>query len=579
MPFIYNLKNDEQLLIESFTTRLVRNGPGTFFVNSFITRATRRKATLLDNRQYVLVINQISGEKRMEKGPKLLFLGADEKIVKDFKAMTLSEKEYLHVKDRLTGALRLERGPQLFWLGVNDETSEQPQIGITLKERQYIHIRNIATGVERVEIGPQLFIRDVNDEVSDVMDAVTLKKEQYVRILNRKTGENKVIRGETRVICNPDEQFILTKALFATEAKNPPPTEAKNPFAGEPKKTFGTEVHDAINVGEDTCVLIRTISTAQLSLITEKGLFFPTADQEIVEVRKRVSLEDHQIIVTKDQTGKYRVRRGSDDQERSFFLGPYEQVVPLIWSTGLLKDKRNLKIEILDLRPRFMWYEFDARTQDNVELTLGITFFWQITRVESMLAKTEDVPGDICSHARSMIIQRVSQVTLERFLADFNTIIREVIIESGDTFYDERGVLLNSVEVRTISCRDQRTQDILNEIIQETTNRLNRIQKQESENDVSLRQVDGNIKVERSRGELIELQRENERLLSLTAGESEAQRVLSFLNGLGDELTMEQKIGIFQTLRKGDVLETLSKGKAQLYFTPSDVDLSIDAKA
>lgn len=189
------------------------------------------------------------------------------------------------------------------------------------------------------------------------MTAITLKKGQYVRILNRKTGAVRVEQGEARVILAPNEEVI-----------------------GRSGNHEG--IQTAINIDELTAVLIRDLNTGQLALVTAKGLFVPQADQEVVQPRKRIVLEDHQAMVIKNIEGRYSIRLGTD-AERSFFLDPYEEIVPAIWSAGLHKDSRSLRIEALDLRPKFMWYEFEARTQDNVELVLGITFFWQITDVEA----------------------------------------------------------------------------------------------------------------------------------------------------------------------------------------------------
>jgi len=366
----------------------------------------------------------------------------------------------------------------------------------------------------------------------------------------------RVERGEQSVYLNPNDETLALPA---------------------PNKNLPDNIRNAVKIDENTAALLRNVATGQLELVTEKGVFFPTADQDIIEVRKRVSLEDHQVMVIKDQTGRYNIRRGTDEA-RSFFLDPYQEVVPFIWSTGIHKDTRTLRLETLDLRPKFMWYEFEARTQDNVELTLGITFFWQVVNVEAMISTTDDATGDICSHARSSIIQAVSQVSLERFLADFNNIVRRVVVESGDIFYTDRGVVLNAVEVRSIACKDQKTQNILMEIIQETTNRLNRLQKQESENEVRLRQIAGETEVEQSKERLIGLQRENERNRAMATGEAEAARVASFLSGLGDIISSTDKIAIYNLLRKGEVLHDLSQGTAQLYFTPADVNLSIESK-
>lgn len=57
-----------------------------------------------------------------------------------------------------------------------------------------------------------------------------------------------------------------------------------------------------------------------------------------------------------------------------------------------------------------------------------------------------------------------------------------------------------------------------------------------------------------------------------------AERVRAFLDGLGDGLPAADKLALWGTLRKHDALQALSAGSAQLYFTPADVDLSIETR-
>lgn len=80
------------------------------------------------------------------------------------------------------------------------------------------------------------------------------------------------------------------------------------------------------------------------------------------------------------------------------------------------------------------------------------------------------------------------------------------------------------------------------------------------------------------RGQLLETRRDNNRAEAQMLGEAESQKVRAFLEGLGADLTAEDRIAIFNTLRKNEALYALSKGSAQLYFTPADVDLSIEAR-
>lgn len=415
--------------------------------------------------------------------------------------------------------------------------------GTTLGPTDYLLVRNTLTGELRNVHGPALFFMDAEDEIQETRQGITLKKNEYVRLLNKETGAVRVVRGETTAYLEPTE-------------------------------SIAQDVKAGVNVDDETAVLIRDVQSGQQSLIMEKQVFIPTSYQEIVEVRKRIRLEDNEAVIIKDENGRYLFRRG-DEQERAFFLQPHHELVELWWSSGIHRDQRNLRITKFDLRSKFMWYEFEARTGDNVELVLGVTFFWEIDDLEKMIATTDDTPGDICSHARSAIIQAISQVTLEQFLASFNEIIRKTILEGDISFYENRGVLLHAVEVRSVASKDESTQKVLQEIINETTNRINRLQKQESENEVKLKQMQGDIETEGQRTQLLALRREHAQIEGTIAGETEAQRVRAFLDGLGDDLSATDKVAIFNTLRKQEALERLSEGSAQLYFTPSDVDLTI----
>jgi regulator of protease activity HflC (stomatin/prohibitin superfamily) len=418
--------------------------------------------------------------------------------------------------------------------------------GMTLGPTEYLRVRGVLTGDVRNEVGPKLFFPDAHEELVERLTAIPLKKNQYLRLIDKRSGVVRVERGETSVYLTPTEEVL-------------------------------GNVAEGVNIDEQTAVLVRDIVSGQLELITEPQVFIPAPAQEIVEARKRILLEDHETVVVKDKAGKFSLRRGTD-AERAFFLEPYSQLVHFRWSTGIHKDQRSLQITHLDGRPKFMWYEFEARTQDNVELIIGITFFWQIVDVEAMIRTTDDVPGDVCSHARSAIIQSVSQVTLERFLSDFNTIVRRAILESDDPFYAERGVKLHAVEVRSIVCKDPDTQHILQEIIQETTNRLNRLQKQHSENEVQIQKIQGDIEAEAMRGQLLEKRREHLRTEGQMQGEAEAARVQAFFAGLGDQLAAADKIAIFNTLRKQEAIEALSAGSAQLYLTPADIDVRLETR-
>merc|ERR1719409_695957 len=169
-----------------------------------------------------------------------------------------------------------------------------------------------------------------------------------------------------------------------------------------------------------------------------------------------------------------------------------------------------------------MNFEFNSRTSDNVELILEGTFYWQVANVPRMMNFSGDVTGDICNYARSAFIQKISRVTLKQFMDDFRSIAAEVIKEDTG-FYTTRGLCVHSLEVTGYRCADSSTASILQQMIQETTNRMNRTSQQESENELKMNKIQGEIEQERIRGELLTIQQTHLLEEARVAGSSDAE--------------------------------------------------------
>ena len=150
--------------------------------------------------------------------------------------------------------------------------------------------------------------------------------------------------------------------------------EAENILKGE--CTLVDEVDD------ETAVLVRNKRSGQLRLVTEKVLFVPSNDEEVAKVQKLIKLASYEACIVRDKTGKDMFYFGSNEDQRSFFLPPHSQLVELLWSRGRRREYRDLRITKLDLRPMYMSFEFNCRTNDNVELVLEGSFFWQVVDVK-----------------------------------------------------------------------------------------------------------------------------------------------------------------------------------------------------
>eukprot|EP00927_Polykrikos_kofoidii_P050663 TRINITY_DN44556_c0_g1_i1.p1 TRINITY_DN44556_c0_g1~~TRINITY_DN44556_c0_g1_i1.p1 ORF type:complete len:597 (+),score=138.16 TRINITY_DN44556_c0_g1_i1:78-1793(+) len=488
-------------------------------------------------------------EEIVVNGPRLVIVPLFVWSAKRREPCLLGPLEYCIVTSRLTGDVRIEKGPRLLFLAAYEDAGSKQDV-ISLTATQFVRFLDRATGKVRVEVGEQGIVIPTAHEVlldkQGKRQAISLKVFEYVKIEDKRTGNVRVERGEKLVFLTGFEEVI-------------------------------DEKQRAVEIDDETAVLVRNKRSGQQKLATEKQLFVPTADEEVIEVRKLIKLADYEACIVRGKDGQDNFFFGCNDSQRSFFLPPHAELVVLQWSRGRRRERRDLLISKIDLRPIYMSFEFNCRTSDNVELVLEGSFFWEVKDLKAMVKFTGDTTGDICNHARSKFIELVSQVKLQEFMSDFNS-IAEKVHRGDDTFYTQRGVQIHSLEVTGYRCANQSTADTLQQIIQETTNRMNRLQQQESENEVQLFQIQGDIEEERARKELLDIQTANNATRAKMEGLGEAERVRSFLTSLQAEVpALDTRTELWRVLRKGEVLNSVSKGNARLYFTPQDVSLSLES--
>lgn len=599
-----NLSSTEYVLISDSQTgvKRIEKGPQMFFPGAWET-ASRFAGTSLSSTEYVLVEDSETGERRIQKGPCVWFPGPQETGTK-FSSLSLSSTEYIHVEDKLTGMQSLVKGPCVWFPHPYDSPSSTMN-AISLQDDEYIRVKDKATGKRWVQRGKALVFleHDCVIEISSAKDsgvrkAWALKSYEYVRLINQATGKVTCHRGEATIFPEADEDLLDGNKLTAIDLKVNEYIKILDQATGSirtmagPKQVF-LEAHDrvldggkqkAIEVDDEHAVLVRDKTNGQLRLVTEKKLFIPGPYESIEEVRDLIRLADHEALIIKDGDGHFHFYYGNEhkrspDQPRAFFLPPYAEIVKLCWSRGRRRERRDLFIDRFDTRAQYMSFEFNCRTKDNVELVLEGTFFWEVVDLPTMVKTTGDTSGDICSHARSQFIKHVARVTLKEFMDDMNLISNKVFEEDAH-FYKSRGVKVHSLEVTRYQCADQSTSEVLQQIIQETTNRMNRLSQAESENEVKLFKMQGQIEQEKLNGSLLEIQHEHSKSDAKVAGQAEADRVAAFMSGLADEVPkLEDRVAMWQTLRKTEALSVVSNGGASLFYTPNDVNLSIDTSS
>eukprot|EP00747_Dinoflagellata_sp_TGD_P189054 gnl/TRDRNA2_/TRDRNA2_48899_c0_seq1.p1 gnl/TRDRNA2_/TRDRNA2_48899_c0~~gnl/TRDRNA2_/TRDRNA2_48899_c0_seq1.p1 ORF type:complete len:668 (+),score=117.10 gnl/TRDRNA2_/TRDRNA2_48899_c0_seq1:43-2046(+) len=599
---IHFLDSDEQLLVQYFMKAVVHNGPGLVFLNPAGFRsATARKAETLGAMDYVSVLDTTTGLVRIEHGPQLLFLGPYEKVPTNQRGqgISLNCEEYILVEDKVSGEKRIDRGPRVWFPSPNEKGTKS--VGISLSKTEYVIVENRATGKLSIAKGPCVwFPSDPCESASQKQTAVALQRDEYLRLKDISSGVRWVQRGEGLVFLEPTwriegqgaretgikKAWVLkaNEYLRLVDASTGEITVHRGEkviFPGDNQELL--ELKKAVEIDGEHAAVVRNHSTGQLRLVTERQLFVPGPNETIEEVRELITLAEHEAMIVKDKEGALQYyygdeKKGSSDRPRHFFLPPGAEIVKVWWSRGPRRDRKDISFERFDCRPHFMKFEFNCRTSDNVELVLEGVIFWELIDLPLMWAQTGDTSGDMVYHLRSQFIRNVAHVTLKEFMEKLHDISKQVLEEDIE-FYAKRGIKVYSLEVTRYQCVDRSTSEILEQIIQETTSRMNRLSQAESENEVSTYRMRGQLDQARQNADLQKIQHEQAIAEANVVGCAEANRIATFMKGLSEEVPgLEDRIKMWQVLRKTEALSVVSRGGANLYFTPNDVDLSIESR-
>lgn len=154
-------------------------------------------------------------------------------------------------------------------------------------------------------------------------------------------------------------------------------------------------------------------------------------------------------------------------------------------------------------------------------------------------------------------------------------LIDSVNSDKDDSFYESRGVNVIRVEVLQKRCKDPEIQKIFKQIIDEKTNRIKCIEKQEAENEIKLRELEGKIEAEKLNGTLLKIKKENERQENQADGIAEGSRIQNFIGNIGDDIPLEKRLQIYFDIQNTKRLDLLSQSKTTLYLTPKEVDTRV----
>ena len=245
--------------------------------------------------------------------------------------------------------------------------------------------------------------------------------------------------------------------------------------------------------------------------------------------------------------------------------------------------KYKVPVTMIDTRPSLTFFKIAVRTSDFVELYLEGHIEWQVVDVPKMIGRTGDPKGDVWFQTQSAFIEVMSKVSLTDFMANYDDTVTQA--ENTDVeYYEQRGLRLINLEVARYECSDKTTAKVLQEITQETTNRINRLEKQQSENEVANERMKAEIDLEAQRAKFVEMETANEKLRAKVQGEAEglrlAQRSSTFFENLSASIPDgASRLELLRFFTEQNTLteqtKHLSDGDATLFLTPQDVNLKM----
>merc|ERR1712139_218004 len=147
----------------------------------------------------------------------------------------------MKVLDSKTGVTRVEKGPGVLVLQPTESTVEGKLKGASLKKEEYVRITDSSTGSVRIERGEQLVFPGPMERMESKQSAWKLRLNEYIKLLDMATGQIRIERGEAIVF--------------------PAPTEDTRMWDGF------AEVRAAVDVNEETAVLVQSKETGQVRLV------------------------------------------------------------------------------------------------------------------------------------------------------------------------------------------------------------------------------------------------------------------------------------------------------------------------
>jgi len=534
-----------------------------------------RPKIVLELNQYVRLVDEITGLERVETGPMTVMPSATEATEGVEKAVYIVKTTTVRLRNNTFAWVYPERGavptgpnPGIFTPDAYEYIDKVVESTV-LDARKYAIVENYRGAYVHYE-GPMLLRLTARDKLIEIRDKILLQKDEYVRLLDYRDGIEEVVTGPKLVV--------------------PTPTQLKNGGADPP-------IQQAVFLDSNTALLVLNKSTGIQSLVQAQDMYLsapqdyyaytPQAYEYIVDTRTKFRALPYQAFVYRSATGQMEFKYPGD----TFFLPAYASFVEMYWSdySSSADPPGSKKLyPSIDLRTKQSFFSYTVRTRDNILLDIRGSAFWQINDVSKMMGATANPSADVWQHARSALITVINRYDWQYFTENLASVVAEAYtsqtLAAGDDFYDRRGIDLQSLEVVSFDCVDPIVSEKLQDIIQETVNRINAMVVQDSALQLEKKKMEGQIILEGDKKGLLEIMMNNTKLIASTEGKRQGvldvSGAVTFIKNLSASVASENdRIELYkirqQVLARNSDTQAVSQMDSTLFLNPADMNMNL----
>eukprot|EP00927_Polykrikos_kofoidii_P065852 TRINITY_DN6156_c0_g2_i2.p1 TRINITY_DN6156_c0_g2~~TRINITY_DN6156_c0_g2_i2.p1 ORF type:complete len:1025 (-),score=130.01 TRINITY_DN6156_c0_g2_i2:29-3103(-) len=565
------------------------HGPLQLFLNASDILVKILPKVVLQNQQYVRLLDYATGEEVVYKGPETI-VPSPGQCEKDYKkncvvsveqAVVMRPETSVLVRNARTGVkkvVKVSDGDGGIYTPQPYEAILKVNTAVILLQTEYARVKNL-DGTIRNAMGPLLLHLEVNEELLNVALKVVLAKFNYIRLVDAKTGGERIVEGPIVFVPNPTEESVRD---------DQPRVKSKQ---------HNDMVQQSTLIDQDHALLVNDQSSGVQRLETTQGMWTPRPYEYLLEKRDIVRVLPHQAVIVRTPAGELIVHDGTKDRRGiKFFLEPRTTLEEMLWTEDPSQNSKKVVV-MIDMRIHRMPFHFNVRTSDHVDFEIMGNMYWRVQNVSLMIRGTKDPAGDVWHHVKSSLMQSVSAVSFDGFMGSFNTLANVTYAaDTAGTFYTDRGIEVKRIEVTRFEAVDADTRLTLQRINAEVTQQITMLRQQEGQSIVNsarlnamialqTEQTQGELELESEKTKLIAQRTSNELLENTKVAIGTAQRFAlhakMFIEAMNQSnVSTGAGMQLYRALKKAelhnnDTQHLFGPSSAKLFLTSGDVSLNV----